>query len=119
MELIFELIFQFLGEVILQAVFEILVEFGFHSLADTIKRPRSVWLSLLGFFLWGLVAGGLSLLIFPAYAITDPTLRIANLVLTPLFLGAVMMMIGRLRQKRGQDLVKLDRFGYAAILLSA
>ena len=34
-------------------------------------------------------------------------------MLTRVALGLAMMMLGRLRAKKGQDLVQLDRFGYA------
>ena len=114
-ELIFEFVFQVLAELLLQALFEYLAEMGFRSLADTIKRPRSPWLSTIGFVLWGAMAGGISLLIFPASPIHDPQLRLANLFITPLLVGSGMMLLGRLRENRGQRLVRLDRFGYAFV----
>ena len=113
MELIFEVVFQFLFEIILQFIVELLFELGLHSLADTLKKPRNPGLSTLGFVLWGAMAGGISLLIFPTSHIVDPDLRIANLILTPTAIGVLMMLIGKFRDKRGRKLVKLDRFGYA------
>lgn len=115
MELIFEFLFQVFGEVLLQAIFELLYELGFRSLADTIKRPRSPWLSAIGFLLWGAMAGGISLLIFPASPIGDPMLRQFNLFATPVVVGIGMMLLGRLRERKGQQLVRLDRFGYAFV----
>lgn len=115
MELLFEFVFQVFGELLLQAVFELLSELGFRSLADTIKRPRSPWLSVIGFLLWGAMAGGISLLIFPTSPIDDPMLRQINLVATPIVVGIGMMLLGRLREKKGQQLVRLDRFGYAFV----
>ena len=115
MELIFEFVFQVFGEFLLQAVFELLYELGFRSLADTIKRPRSPSLSAIGFLLWGAMAGGLSLLIFPASPTDDPMLRQINLFVTPVVVGIGMMLLGRLREKKGQQLVRLDRFGYAFV----
>ena len=119
MELIFEIIFQFVGELLLQAFFELLAELGFHSLANTLKRRRNPALSTIGFTIWGLIAGGISLLIFPTSHIHDPMLRKVNLVVTPLALGLVMMFIGQFRQKKGQDLVRLDQFGYAFVFAFA
>jgi len=113
MEFIFEIIFQFLGELLLQLIFEFLVELGVHSLADTLKRPKNAVLSTIGFVLWGAMAGGISLLIFPKSAITNIVWRKINVLVTPLLAGGVMMLIGRQRGKRGQRLVGLDRFGYA------
>lgn len=115
MELIFEFVFQVFGELLLQILFEYLAELGFRGLADTVKRPRSPWLSTLGFILWGVLAGGISLLILPASPIREPQLRLANLFVTPLLVGIGMMLLGRLRERRGQPLVRLDRFGYAFV----
>lgn len=119
MEFVFEIILQFLGELLLQAFFELLVELGFHSLADTFRRPRNSALSTVGFMLWGAMAGGISLWLFPTSPIDNPLFRKVNLILTPVALGFVMMLIGRIRLKKGQDLVRLDQFGYAFVFAFA
>lgn len=119
MEFLFEIIFQFAAEILLQACFELLAELGFHSLADTFRRPRNPVFSTIGFILWGAIAGAVSLLIFPSSPIADPMLRQINLVATPLAVGIVMAMIGRTRLKRGQGLVRLDQFGYAFVFAFA
>lgn len=113
MEFVFEFIFQIVGELFLQLLFEALVELGLHGAADTVKRPKNPVLSAVGFAIWGAIAGGISLLFFPTSHIHDPALRIANLVLTPVALGFAMMLVGRIRSKKGQSLVRLDQFGYA------
>ncbi|WHO37218.1 hypothetical protein PMI04_011605 [Sphingobium sp. AP49] len=115
MEFIFEIVLQFLGEILLQMVVELLVELGFHSLADTAKKPKNPVLSTIGFVLWGSMAGGLSLWIFPHSSISNPRLRALNLVIAPIVAGILMTLIGRFRDRRGQDLVSLDRFGYAFV----
>ena len=112
MEFVFEFIFQILGELLLQMMVEALFELGLHGLADTVKRPKSPALSALGFAIWGAMAGGLSLLIFPTSPIHNPTLRLFNLFFTPVALGFAMMFIGKIRSKKGQRLVRLDHFGY-------
>jgi hypothetical protein len=115
MEFVFEVVLQFLGEILIQIVFEAFSELGFHSLADTFKRPKSAFLSTIGFVLWGTIAGGLSLLIMPKSFISNLGLREANVLITPLVVGGAMTLIGRLRDKRGQDRVGVDRFGYAFV----
>lgn len=115
MEFVFEFILQVFGELALQALFEVLWELGLHSLADTFRRPKNPVLSTIGFILWGAIAGGISLLILPKSAIHDPAFRMANLFVTPVVLGFVMMLIGRLRLKKGQHIVRLDQFGYAFV----
>lgn len=119
MEFLFEILLQFFGELLLQVIFEALAELGVHSLSNTLKQPRSAVLSSIGFVLWGTIAGGLSLLIAPKSLISDVAFRQVNLILTPLLAGAIMMWIGRQRDKRGQVLVRLDRFGYAFIFAFA
>ena len=56
MEFLFEAVFQFFGELLLQAVFELLAELGFHSVRDTMKRPWNPLLSTIGFVLLGAAA---------------------------------------------------------------
>ncbi|MBA4088733.1 MAG: hypothetical protein C0491_13175 [Novosphingobium sp.] len=113
MELVFELIFQIFGEILLQVLFELLAELGLRAMADPLRKPRTPAFSVVGYTLWGLIAGGISLFLFPASAIRDPAFRATNLVVTPLAIGAVMALIGKARNKRGQLLVRLDSFGYA------
>ena len=119
MEFVFEVILQFLGELLLQALVEVFAELGYHSVADTLKRPRKPALSIIGFTIWGAIAGGISLWIFPTSPIDDPLLRQLNLIATPAACGLVMMLVGKIRLKKGQDLVRLDRFGYAFVFAFA
>ena len=119
MEFVFEIILQFLGEIILQMFFEILAEIGLRSLMDIFKRQKNPILSTIGFVLLGSIAGGISLLIFPNSAIHKPVMRMINLVITPVVAGGFMMLVGRERGKRGQSLVRLDRFGYAFVFALA
>ncbi|KHS43198.1 MULTISPECIES: hypothetical protein [Novosphingobium] len=113
MEFFFEIFLQFFGEIIVQVLAELLAEFGIRSLADPVREPRTPVYSMVGYTLWGLIAGAISLFLFPASAIRNPAFRTINLVVTPLVIAAIMAMLGRARNKRGQLLVRLDRFGYA------
>jgi len=112
-EFLFDAIFQFFAELLLQLLFELLTELGLRILTDPFKRRNNPILSTIGSISWGLIAGGLSALIFPRSLIHDLLLRRINLIVTPLAAGAIMTLIGRARDKRGQALVRLDRFGYA------
>lgn len=112
MEFLFEALLQFGGELVVQGLVELLSELGLHSLSRPFRRRHPLWAAL-GFVLWGLIAGGISLLVLPHSTIRDPTLRLVNLVATPLALGVAMTLLGRLRERKGQALVRLDRFGYA------
>ena len=118
MEFIFEALFQFLGELLLQIVVQLFVEWGFRSLADIFQRRTDPVLAVISLALWGFLAGGISLLLLPAF-IHDPTLRIVNLIVTPVALGLVMMLVGKFRLKLGQNLIRLDQFGYAFVFAFA
>jgi hypothetical protein len=112
MEIIFEFIFSFLGEFLLQVLAEALAELGLHSMRETWRRPPNPWLAALGYALFGTIAGALSLLIIPKLFVHTPTLQLANVILTPLLAGGVMMALGAWRRRRDQDTIRLDKFAY-------
>lgn len=119
MGIIFELLFQFFAEILLQAAFELLAELGYRGLANRLQRPRNPIYSIIGFIILGAIAGSVSLLILPYSPIEDPTFRKINLVAMPIILGLMMMLVAKLRQKKSQDLVRIDRFGYAFVFAFA
>lgn len=106
-----ELVLEILGEFLLQVVGEALLELGFHSLAEPFRKPPNPWLAALGYALFGAVFGGLSLLAFPTNLVPQPW-RLVNLVITPLAVGGIMVLMGAWRAKRGQPLLRIDRFSY-------
>ena len=106
-----ELILEVVGEFLLQVVSEALLEFGLHSLAEPLRNPLNPWLAALGYMLSGAIFGGLSLLVFPANLVPQPW-RIVNLVVAPLAAGGIMVFMGTWRAKRGQPLLRIDRFLY-------
>ena len=65
----------------------------------------------MGYTLFGAILGGLSLLVFPDNLVPEAW-RIANLVLTPLAVGAMMAGMGVWRARRGQPVLRIDRFAY-------
>jgi hypothetical protein len=114
-----EFLFELLAEFFLQLLFQAVVELGFHGFKDTFKANKNPFFSTIGFVVWGLIAGGISLWPAPHAFIADHNLRLANLFVTPFVVGGVMWLIGRLRVNRGQALVGLDHFGYAFIFAFA
>jgi hypothetical protein len=106
-----EFIFEVVGEFLLQVLGEALVELGFHSLGEPFRKPPNPWLASLGYTLFGAILGGLSLLAFPDNFVPD-AFRIANLVLTPLAAGCVMTAMGAWRARRGEPVLRIDKFAY-------
>jgi hypothetical protein len=106
-----EAILEFLGELLLQIVIETLVELGLHSVAEPFRRRPDPWLAAIGYTLFGVLLGGISLFIFPAN-FTHGAWRIVNLLATPLAAGFLMSQIGRWRASRDQEVLRIDRFAY-------
>jgi hypothetical protein len=114
MEIILEFIFSFLGELILQIIAELLIESGFHGLANIVKsrKDRNPYLAFIGYCLLGTIVGFISLAIFPALFITGETFVLINLLVTPVLAGLAMSAIGRWRTKKGKNIIRLDSFIY-------
>jgi hypothetical protein len=115
MEIVFEILFSILyllGELMLQFVFELLAEFGMHGFrkARTQEKPVHPMLATIGYIIFGGIAGWISLLLFPSLFISSPTLSAVNLALTPIIAGGAMAAVGTWRRKRGEELIRLDRF---------
>lgn len=106
-----EFLFEIVGEFLLQALAEVLLELGWHSMAEPFRRPPNPWLAALGYAIFGAVFGGLSLLVVPHNLVPGPW-RILNLVLTPLAVGGLMAWMGAWRARRGQPVLRIDRFAY-------
>jgi len=107
-----EFLLQALGEFLLQVLGEALLELGFHSLAEPFRRPPNPWMAALGYALFGAILGGLSLLVFPHHLTPAGLARIANLVLTPIAVGLCMVAMGAWRARRGDPVLRIDRFSY-------
>lgn len=114
MEIVIELLFGVIGEILLQVFAELLVELGFHGLANTVKarKERNAYLAFIGYCILGFLTGLLSLAIFPDLFITHNDYALLNLVITPVVAGIAMSMTGKWRSKKGKDLIRLDTFLY-------
>jgi hypothetical protein len=108
-----------LGEFLLQVFGEALVELGLHSLAEPFRKPPDPWLAALGYALFGAIAGGLSLLVLPQHLTPAGVARVANLVLTPIAVGGCMVALGAWRSKRGEPVLRIDRFSYGYLFALA
>ncbi|MFZ6748851.1 hypothetical protein [Undibacterium sp. Ren11W] len=106
-----EFIFELLGEFLLQVIVEAFIEIGFHSFAEPLRRPPNPWLAAIALILLGAILGGLSLLVFPNNLVPQAW-RVFNLIATPIAVGAAMTIIGAWRASSGQSLLRIDRFSY-------
>jgi hypothetical protein len=106
-----EILFEVIGEFLIQVVGEVLVQLGLHSLAEPFRTPLNPFLAAIGYTIFGGILGGLTLLIFPAHLVPLPW-RILNLIVTPWAVGGLMAAIGAWRARRGEPVLRIDRFVY-------
>lgn len=113
MEIIFELIF----EGVLYITGDLLVELGARSLGETIasRDERNPILAGLGYALLGLIAGGLSLLIFPEAIARSERFHGINVLVAPAMAGLGMAGLGWLLERSGKRRLRIDSFLYGFI----
>lgn len=116
-----EAIFEIVFEILIQGGAEFIVEVATHKSRKR-KRARGIepkpMNPVVTGLLWlagGAVMGAGSLVFFPHSFIHSETLRVANLIVTPLVLGALMALLGRRRLANGEEIVPLDKFSNAAL----
>lgn len=104
MEILFEVVFQFLAELFLQGAFEGVADL----IVGRIKSERAAKFLIAAFL--GFVAGLCSLALFGQHFIDVPMLRYAGALVGPVWIGFVMAWIGRARAKRGSAPRSLEHF---------
>lgn len=110
-----EFLFEIVGEFLLQAVVEALAELGLHSLKEPFRRPPNPWLAGLGYAIFGAIAGGITLWLLPDHLVRNEVLRKFNLLITPLAAGGMMCLMGAWRTRRGEPVLRIDRFAYGYV----
>ncbi len=120
MEVIFELIAELFGEVLLQLIVHGLGDLGANMIAAYRRRgPRRPIVSALGHVLFGTGLGWLSLLVFSHSFAHGEAMRIAALVGSPLIAGLCSALIGTRRRDAGKDLVLFETFSYGVLFAFA
>ncbi len=107
-----EILLQLLGEFLIQIIGEALFELGLHSMAEPFRKPPNPWLAALGYSVFGVIVGVISLFIFPDYLVHSKAFRFANLIITPIVVGVCMAALGAWRMRRGHAVFRIDKFAY-------
>lgn len=97
------------------------MEFGLQALAAPFRRQPNVWLAVLGYLLLGALFGAISLWPLPHHLTRDGWPRLFSLVFAPVAAGLAMTLLGHWRARRGDPVLRIDRFacGYLFALAVA
>jgi hypothetical protein len=116
MEEILVFLLEALAQIFLEIFGQILLELGFRGIVEVFQKreDRNPAIAFVGYLIFGLVSGGISLLIFPRSFIRTRGLRILNLVAAPIAAGLVMSGLGALQRRKGKTPLPLDSFAYGA-----
>lgn len=112
-----ELVFEFIVEVVIQLFGEVLLDW--FGQARRTRREVATASAVVGYSALGALVGVLSLKFFPHHFIRNETYRIVALVAGPVTVGLLMSAIGRWRLRRGDTIIRIDRFAYAAVFALA
>jgi hypothetical protein len=82
-------------------------------------EPFSWVISVLLYFILGLAFGIISLLLFPDPFIKSADIRLIYLFAAPIAAGMVMSLVGRVRDKNGEEPIRLDNFFYGFLFALA
>ena len=105
-----ELLLELFLELVLEGFAEIAIEAGLAAAQESLGRHnRNPVLATIGYFVFGLALGGLSLLLLPAgFFASSPTG--VSLLVGPFVMGVVMQIWGGLRRAYGHRTTNLATF---------
>ena len=120
MEILAELLFAILGaifEVLLELAGSLLVDLGLRSVKEpTVPRDeRNPIFAGVGYALFGLVAGFVSLLIFPEAIARSEKFHGINILISPVLAGLAMAGFGWVLERSGKRRLRLDSFVYGFV----
>lgn len=103
-----------LFEAILPAIVEIVLNVWVHRTIET-RRPGNVFAAL-AYIVVGGLAGWASTLLLPTPVFESALYQLLALLAAVLGGGFAASLIGRWRSRRGQDKMRIDQFGYGALI---
>src|SRR5688500_8671495 len=93
-EVIFEIIFRFLGEFFIEIAAEVLIELGFHSTAERVSGGTKNRLLLgLAYLTFGGILGFASLYIFPKIQFAEPGLSVFYFIASTVMAGFALTTV--------------------------
>jgi len=117
-EVIVEIIFGFIGELLLEIVVEVLVEFGFHNTAGRLSDSfRSRTFVGLAYTVFGVILGALSLLVFPKISFDIALIPALYFIVSPIIAGLSLTTVSWLidRGIENSRWFKWDKFIFGVV----
>jgi hypothetical protein len=118
MEVILEIIFGFIGELILEIIGEALIEVGFHGTAERLSNRSRNRLLIGGAYAgFGAVLGFLSLYLFPKIIFANSVLPILYFIFSPIIAGLSLTTVSWIinRGMRPVSWFELDKFTFGIV----
>jgi hypothetical protein len=116
-EFVFELLLNFLWEIFLQIVGELLVEGGFRAAGESFRdrtRAHPVFAGI-GIIVMGALAGVIASLVWPTRIFQPGPVRGVSLIVSPIVTGLVMERYGQWREDRAWSRSSLATFQGGAL----
>ena len=100
-------------EIIFQVIFELLIQLLFEGVMDLAMARTAEgrpFLRVVLFLFVGAAAGAVSLWLVPHHLIALRALRYASVLIVPILIGLAMTEIGSWRRKRGSEPYSMEHF---------
>jgi len=109
-----EFLLELLTEAFLQIVGETLIALAIRSYKkiDADSKENSPVLAGAGYLLFGVACGAASFFLFPHPLVHRSRFHGTSLFISPVVSGLVMALIGFVRQRQNQRVIRLESFGY-------
>jgi cytochrome bd-type quinol oxidase subunit 2 len=108
------------GELLIQLLCEAIAAFVSHLAEGTEdSRTSNLVQAIVGYASVGLLAGGVSVLVFPHYLVPRSRFHGISLLISPFIAGSVMALVGAARRKQDKRTIPLETFAYAFVFAFA
>ena len=121
MEVVLEIVLQAVGW-LLQIIGELLFQIGLqllgngaaHAMETIVRRkePLRPVVAAIMYAVFGGIVGALSLAVVPTLFTRPESLRLLNLLFTPVIVGVAMAAFGAWRRRSGKSVIRLESFAY-------
>jgi hypothetical protein len=104
-ELFLEIVIELFGEVVVRAI-----SAAFPSSRNYFEKLGEFVASLLMGTFIGVIAGIISVFVFPTIFIKSEAVQISNLIISPFLIGFAVMGLAQMRKRRGKAPLRVDTF---------